>query len=185
MSFRFHLPSSLFSSADLFLPQHHRPDDYQAPSLVVGVEADVGDRADWHEVSSAPSRQQRSELERSLLTSITSQWWPRPLQMSQWTIASARAHPVLIDTLRRVVDTALASPPPPLADGSPAPRLSVMEQTGPGPFTDAVLAYLSVKWGKTWVDLRSLDQDGWRSREHGEWGDTKVLSITGFSPGVG
>jgi hypothetical protein len=105
--------------------------------------------------------------------------------MSQWTIASARAHPILIDTLRRVVETAPAPPPPPLADGSPAPRLSVMEQTGPGPFTDAVLAYLSVKWGKTWVDLRSLDQDGWRWREHGEWGDTKVLSITGFSPGVG
>lgn len=156
---------------------------YQVPSLVVGVEADVGDRADWNQVSPAPSRSRG--VGTMLLTSISSQWWPRPLQISQWTIASARAHPILIDTLRRLVDTALASPPPPLADGSPAPRLSVMEQTGPGPFTDAVLAYLAVKWGKTWVDLRSLNQDGWRSREHGEWGDTKVLSITGFSPGVG
>lgn len=134
-------------------------------------------------MSPAPSRSRG--VGTMLLTSISSQWWPRPLQISQWTIASARAHPILIDTLRRLVDTALASPPPPLADGSPAPRLSVMEQTGPGPFTDAVLAYLAVKWGKTWVDLRSLNQDGWRSREHGEWGDTKVLSITGFSPGVG
>jgi len=49
-------------------------------SLIVGIEADVGDREDWH------------------------QWWPRPLQICQWTIASAPFQPALIDTLRRVYE---------------------------------------------------------------------------------
>ncbi|KAL8280405.1 hypothetical protein RQP46_007053 [Phenoliferia psychrophenolica] len=132
----------------------NRPSDYRPPSLIVGIEADVGNRHDWHS------------------------WWPRPLQFSQWTIASARGHPVLIDTLRRVVEMALAPLPTPLP--------SVMERTGPGPFTDAVLRYVRIGWGKTWADLKDLGQDGWRA--HGRenpWGDIKILSITGFSPGVG
>ncbi|KAG9104613.1 membrane-bound alpha-1,6- mannosyltransferase Initiation-specific [Ceratobasidium sp. 370] len=48
------------------------------PSVVVGIEADVGTRSDWH------------------------QWWPRPLQMVQWTFAAAPLHPILIDTVRRI-----------------------------------------------------------------------------------
>ncbi|GAA5864619.1 hypothetical protein JCM3774_006017 [Rhodotorula dairenensis] len=147
-----------------------RPADYREPALIVGVEADVGNRHDWHE------------------------WWPRPLQISQWTIASARGHPVMIDTVRRVVEMAL--------EDEKAAARSVMERTGPGPFTDAVLSYLLVQYRKPWGELRELGGNGWRfrasrdapellraSRYGGDlperWGDTKVLSITGFSPGVG
>jgi hypothetical protein len=73
---------------------------------------------------------------------------------------------------------------------------------GPGPFTDAVLSYLLSQYRKSWGSLRGLSSDGWRFRasedapellsggKAGEekkerWGDVKVLSITGFSPGVG
>ncbi|KAI5476664.1 Haloacid dehalogenase-like hydrolase domain containing protein [Pseudohyphozyma bogoriensis] len=136
--------------------QGDTPSDYQPPSMIVGIEADVGGREDWQ------------------------QWWPRPLQLSQWTIASARGHPILIDTLRRVVELALAPPP--------EHPLSVMERTGPGPFTDSVLRYALIQWGVTWADWRGLGEEGWRFMgEKGEkvWGDLKVLSITGFSPGVG
>lgn len=95
-------------------------------------------------------------------------------------MASTRGHPVLIDTLRRIVNLALLPP-----DNSKP--LSVMERTGPGPFTDAVFRYLRIKWGLRWADLRNLHDDGWRRYdvENGLWGDTKVLSITGFSPGIG
>ena len=143
----------LITTVDL---DFRRPDDWSPPSIIVGVEADVGNRHDWHT------------------------WWPRPLQFSQWTIASARGHPILIDTIRRVVEMALAPLPTPLP--------SVMERTGPGPFTDSVLRYVRIGWGKTWADLRELGQDGWRPREAkrgSAWGDIKILSITGFSPGVG
>ncbi|KAM0749756.1 hypothetical protein T439DRAFT_326636 [Meredithblackwellia eburnea MCA 4105] len=138
-----------------------RPVDYRPPSFIVGVEADVGSREDWH------------------------QWWPRPLQFSQWIIGSARGHPVMIDTLRRIVETALS--PNFNRKDSNGHVMSVMERTGPGPFTDAVLRYVQSQWGKTWADLRGLGQDGWRYRgeKGGVWGDLKVLSITGFSPGVG
>lgn len=80
-----------------------------------------------------------------------------------------------------------------------------MELTLPnytGPFTDAVLSYLRVQYRKPWGELRELGGNGWRfrasrdapellraSRYGGnlpeQWGDIKVLSITGFSPGVG
>ncbi|GAA5910921.1 hypothetical protein JCM6882_001932 [Rhodosporidiobolus microsporus] len=151
-----------------------RPADYIAPSLIVGIEADVGSRHDWHD------------------------WWPRPLQISQWTIASARGHPVLLDVVRRIVEMALLPE-------EEQPK-SVMERTGPGPFTDSLLSYLLSHYRKPWGTLRGLTTDGWRFRasrdapellerrkakgvELGEveerWGDVKVLSITGFSPGVG
>lgn len=52
------------------------------------------------------------------------QWWPRPLQISQWTMASARGHPVMLDTVRRVVEMAL--------EDKNATSRSVMERTGPG-----------------------------------------------------
>lgn len=49
------------------------------PSVIIGVEADVGMREDWH------------------------QWWPRPLQIVQWTLSSAPNHPIFLDVLRRIL----------------------------------------------------------------------------------
>ncbi|GAA5871113.1 hypothetical protein JCM16303_001693 [Sporobolomyces ruberrimus] len=141
-----------------------QPSDYEPPSCIVGVEADVGDRRDW------------------------SKYWPRPLQFSQWTMASARGHPIMLDAIRRVVEQALA---PVVKDAKPA---SVMERTGPGLFTDSVLAYLHVKYRKNWTSFQNLGFEGWRFH-HGKhdkgkmsaegYGDVKVLQITGFSPGIG
>jgi alpha 1,6-mannosyltransferase len=48
------------------------------PSVIIGIEADVGDRSDWHD------------------------WWPRPLQIVQWTLASAPHHPIFIDALMMI-----------------------------------------------------------------------------------
>lgn len=106
-------------------------------------------------------------------------WFPRPLEISQWTFASSRGHPILIDVLRRVVQDAFSNSTNPI-DGSSS--LSVVERTGPGPFTDSVFRYLKMKHAVEWSEFRSLGRDGWRGEEGR--GDVKVLSITGFSPGV-
>lgn len=31
------------------------------------------------------------------------QWWPRPLQLTQWTLASAPGHPIFLDVVRRIL----------------------------------------------------------------------------------
>ncbi|GAA5931993.1 hypothetical protein JCM3775_004207 [Rhodotorula graminis] len=148
-----------------------RPSGWQPPALIVGVESDVGNRADWN------------------------QYWPRPLQITQWTMAAARGHPVLVDAVRRVVETALMPE-------QEQPR-SIMERSGPGLWTDSVLSYLWVMYRRSWPTFRGLDSDGWRFRASADasqllipawaqilphlerWGDVKMLSITGFSPGIG
>lgn len=167
----------------------YSPDGFVYPSFIAGVEADVGDRKDW------------------------AKWYPRPLQLSQWTMASARGHPILLDVLRRITQTTFASyaeevaymatkadlldAPSPAIQTDPAlvrerqdtldaakpPFRSVMSWTGPGVWTDAALEYALVKWGAEWAWFRSLGEDGWRGGARRE-GDVKIVSITGFSPGV-
>jgi alpha 1,6-mannosyltransferase len=172
------------------------------PSVIVGIEADVGeDREDWHD------------------------WYPRPLQVVQWTLASAPFHPIALQAVLRAAyattdaaewsrnhykttqrlraelaaaragnyasdeerayiisskqaelsaaekKTALSEP----RDGGP---VGVMGWTGPGVWTDAVLAYLHVRAGAVWTDLREL-------RAPTRFADVLVLPVTGFSPGVG
>ena len=112
------------------------------PSLIIGIEADVGGRPDWND------------------------WWTRPIQFVQWTTGSAPGHPVMLMSLYRILRgtahvvewsharkeemdqlkdleeearvgemerrTVLNEP----GDGGP---LGVMEWTGPGVFTDAVM----------------------------------------------
>lgn len=60
-------------------------------------------------------------------------------------------------------------------DGGP---IGIMNWSGPGVWTDAVLNYLRVRYGVRWVDLRGLT-------EPLRIGDVVVLPVTGFSPGVG
>ncbi|KAH9807424.1 hypothetical protein DFH28DRAFT_915599 [Melampsora americana] len=138
---------------------------HEEPSVIVGIEADVGDREDWE------------------------QWWPRPIQLVQWTIAAAPGHPILIDTLRRLVAT-LDLPPVSLSNSrlftekvaeTEAERIMrVVKATGPAPFTDAVLRYLGVmsKGEVVWNSLRNVPPCGLRI------GDVLVLPISAFSPGV-
>ncbi|ORX41208.1 hypothetical protein BD324DRAFT_613641 [Kockovaella imperatae] len=151
------------------------------PSVVVGIEADVGTRADW------------------------AKWWPRPIQIVQWTMASAPFHPISLSAVLRVMHktakaidwahehekiikilndqgrykdakelrevTVMNEP----KSGGP---LGVMSWTGPGIWTDAVMSYLKVKYGVVWTDLRSITVPL-------RIGDVVVLPVTGFSPGVG
>ena len=133
------------------------------PALIVGIEQDVNDRPDWH------------------------QWYPRPVGIVQWTIASSRGHPVMLDVLRRVSHAVnpvadINDDDEPEAQESASRKLeAVVEKTGPGPFTDSVLRYLGAKYNATWPDLRNLPQEG---RMFGD-NDVLVLSVTAFSPGVG
>ncbi|KAL7422723.1 hypothetical protein Q5752_002015 [Cryptotrichosporon argae] len=152
-----------------------------APSVVVGLEADVGTRADWFD------------------------WWPRPIQIAQWTMALAPAHPIAMGAVLRVLHSTAdaadwaaarwAEIKALRADGryDDADRLEavtvmhepkeggpvgVMAWTGPGVWTDAVLTYLRTKYGVQWTELRGI-------REPLRIGDVVVLPVTGFSPGVG
>jgi len=140
------------------------------PSLFVGVEADVGERADWHS------------------------WWSRPLQIVQWTIASAPHHPVLLDAVRRVHNTTMVMDNWRHSHGSKGTEadgdairvllgekgswMSVMEWTGPGIFTDSVFRYLAVQHGMMWPAAKNL-------RRPLRAQDIVVLPVTAFSPGVG
>jgi len=139
------------------------------PSIIVGVEADVGDRVDWHD------------------------WWPRPLQICQWTISAAPFHPVLIDALRRIHDYTVGVVKWEESKGLRGPaaaakveevmdkkgsRFSIMEWTGPGAFTDSVMRYLAAENAMHWPSLKDLSKP---MRVH----DLVVLPVTGFSPGVG
>lgn len=132
------------------------------PAIIVGIEVDVGSRSDWHS------------------------WWPRPLGLVQWTIASTKGHPILIDAMRRVVEAisqtnASASS----AEGQHLKVESIVETTGPGPFTDSVLRYLGARYNVTWPALRHLSNEGILFGHEGVPADVLVLSVTAFSPGVG
>ncbi|ORY35864.1 hypothetical protein BCR39DRAFT_563283 [Naematelia encephala] len=151
------------------------------PSVVVGIEADVGGREDWFD------------------------WWPRPIQIVQWTMASAPYHPIALNALLRVLhetghavewahdhatkirhlnslgryDDAKALAKVKLLDDEKVGGAGgVMAWTGPGVWTDAVLSYLRIKYGMNWTDLKNI-------RQPIRVGEVVILPVTGFSPGVG
>lgn len=91
----------------------------------------------------------------------SSQWWPRPLQIVQWTFSAAPLHPILIDAVRRVhhttaliesrrlgVDSSKSNSTEERWVGGELLRddgtVSIMEWTGPGLFTDSVIRYVWV-----------------------------------------
>ncbi|WVN89581.1 uncharacterized protein L203_104808 [Cryptococcus depauperatus CBS 7841] len=150
------------------------------PSIIVGLEADVGERTDWYD------------------------WWPRPIQITQWTMASTPAHPIVLSTLLRILhSTATAvswahqtanvakilkeqgrykdaqnlTKVSVMNEPSKGGPLGVMSWTGPGVWTDATLEYLRVKYGLKWVDLKGI-------QEPLRIGDIVILPVTGFSPEV-
>ncbi|WVQ93038.1 hypothetical protein IAU59_000102 [Kwoniella sp. CBS 9459] len=123
--------------------------------------------------------------------------WPRPLGICQWTLSSAPSHPIFLDAVRRVVnasrvvqdwefwrmteiqrlnDEGKSNEAQELADQHRDHAMNVMEWTGPGLFTDSVLAYILARYNVTWHRLRGLDHPL-------RIGDVLILPITGFSPG--
>ncbi|KAF9505826.1 glycosyltransferase family 32 protein [Hydnum rufescens UP504] len=127
----------------------------------------------------------------------------RPLQFTQWTIAAQASHPILIDTVRRIVDTStlahawnithrrqiealeaanwraraakVMQRKKPWDGDTKGQKLSVQEWTGPAAFTDAVLSYLLATAGVREKDLYGLDHPV-------QIGDVIVLPVNGFNP---
>ncbi|MEW5308712.1 MAG: hypothetical protein WDW38_000650 [Sanguina aurantia] len=95
----------------------------------------------------------------------------RELQMVQWTFAAAPGHPVLANTFFRISKL--------LSHMDPA-NISVNQvtaTTGPSVWTDAVYDHIAAQ-GLDWRSLMGM-------RSATQIGDMYLLTITGFSPGVG
>lgn len=119
--------------------------------LIVGIEADP-DRPDWND------------------------YYARRVQFCQWTIAAAPGHPILWELVRRITDETWK-----LHDSKKLSKNgeSVMEWTGPGIWTDAIMDYLNWQYGPFSVEnITNLE-------EPYLVGDVLILPITAFSPGVG
>ncbi|OWZ53328.1 alpha 1,6-mannosyltransferase [Cryptococcus neoformans 125.91] len=146
------------------------------PAVVVAVDVDVHAKQGWE------------------------RYWPRPLGICQWTLSSAPNHPIFLDAVRRVVNashvvqaweeqrdekiTRLEREQPwgwsrevnRLQKLGRNEAMNVMEWTGPGLFTDSVLAFLLSRYNVTWHRLRGLEHPL-------RIGDVLILPITAFSPG--
>lgn len=174
-------------------PNWHAKFADQDAAIVLGVDVDVHSDLDWQRI------------------------WPRPLGICQWALASAPAHPILLEVVRRVVRntayvramreyeeskkaleaqeksfraakarleeegrTALQIDRPLVQHDSPKEEdfdhLGVINWTGPGVFTDAVMAYLLARYRVSWKDLRGLTRPT-------RIGEVLILPITAFSPG--
>ncbi|OBA20286.1 membrane-bound alpha-1,6 mannosyltransferase initiation-specific [Metschnikowia bicuspidata var. bicuspidata NRRL YB-4993] len=138
--------------------------------LVVGIEADP-DRPDWAD------------------------WYARRIQFCKWTLQAKKGHPMLRGLIARITQLTLERK----KNGQLAavlgkdPGGDVMDWTGPGIFTDTVLAYMN---GLVQPDaLMAQPQD--KHEPIVTWRvltgmavplvleDVLVLPITCFSPGVG
>ncbi|KAK4458287.1 hypothetical protein QBC42DRAFT_308718 [Cladorrhinum samala] len=127
--------------------------------LVIGIEADP-DRPDWKD------------------------WYSRRIQFCQWTIQSKPGHPVLREVVSRITSETLKRK----RSGSVKDLIdkNVIEFTGPALWTDTIFEYFN--------DARYFDMSNsagpidWRNFTGMETprrvGDTIVLPITSFSPGV-
>lgn len=145
------------------------------PALIVGFESDVHRDKKWG---------------RSI---------PRALGVAQWTFAAAPNHPILLDAVRRVVEATkiveewekwriaeterlqLLRKPGwkdkvrELSGMQREDKVSVMQWTGPGMWSDSVMAYLQTRYNVTWHRLRGLNHPL-------RIGDVLVLPITAFHP---
>jgi alpha 1,6-mannosyltransferase len=168
------------------------------PAVIVSIDVNVHSRMDWHDQ------------------------WPRAVGICQWTLSGAPHHPIYLDAVRRVVNATrvvqiwdqdrtarieqLERDHPQgwedqvrkLQGEGKDHAMSVMEWTGPGLFSDAVLScvihlsitclvvkrddqlircrFLLARYNVTWHRLRALDHPL-------RIGDVLILPITGFSPG--
>ena len=95
----------------------------------------------------------------------------RPLQLCQWTFASAPKHPILkrmIDNVAKQTDIFI---------GSPLSISTVMDWTGPGLWTDTIFDYINETYHIEWPTLTNL--------KYGRLiGDIYLLPISAFHPKV-
>jgi len=161
----------------------------QPVRMIVGIEGDLHIWRNW-----------RSTLE-GLGLAVTGRH--RNFQIVQWTIAAQTSHPILVDCIRRILDTYVLAQGWNIthtqrietfeAEGSwthaqklrmirkpweadvRGERMSVQEWTGPATFTDAVLSYLLAVGGMKEQDLYGLERPV-------QVGDVVVLPIEGYNP---
>ena len=145
--------------AHQWLPQNL---DQSTVGLVVGIEADP-DRDDWNK------------------------WYARRVQFCQWTIQSKPGHPALRSIVATITEDTLRMQKAGQLRKGKEPTKSIMEFTGPGAWTDALLSYFN---NKEYFDFSTRGtnvsySDFFKIRQHKKIGDVVVLPITSFSPGVG
>jgi alpha 1,6-mannosyltransferase len=104
----------------------------------------------------------------------------RPISFSQWTLMSKPGHPLFervvarvvyhLEYLARIQNTSLG--------GLKVGKKEVLEATGPGAFTDAVMETLSNNMGRKvdWEEVSGL-------KEPKLFGDVLILPINGFGGG--
>ncbi len=125
----------------------------------------------------------------------------RNFQIAQWTIASQTSHPILVDCVRRILDTHVLAQAwnithtrrietleaeglwshaqklrmmrKPWEADVKGERMSVQEWTGPATFTDGVLSYLLAVGGMREQDLYGLERPV-------QVGDVVVLPSDGY-----
>lgn len=168
---------------------------YSPPQVVVGIEVDVPDVTGWET------------------------FWPRPIQIVQWTMSGTPGHPIYLDSIRRVVesmnvvkdwDTERKAKAADLLgkltnadstlkdrvkhledqelwdqlrklltvdpfDKERGGKMSLIEATGPGAFSDAVFSYLQARYGIHWSQLHNIQTVT-------RIGEIAILPITGFAP---
>ncbi|WWC72912.1 uncharacterized protein I206_106876 [Kwoniella pini CBS 10737] len=143
------------------------------PAVIIGIDVDVHNKKGWENE------------------------WPRPLGICQWTLSSSPNHPIFLDAVRRVINSTRVvenwenwrineieilkskgenEKVEELKSQHRDHAMNVMEWTGPGLFTDAVVTFLLARYNVSWHRLRSLDHPL-------RIGDVLILPITGFSPG--
>lgn len=127
--------------------------------LVIGIEADP-DRPDWHD------------------------WYSRRIQFCQWTIQCKPGHPVLLEIVSKITKETLERK---RSGQLTKDHHTVLEWTGPGPWTDAVFQYFN---DPEYFDMEtSTGEIGpmnfTKMTEPIQVGDVVVLPITAFSPGIG
>ena len=99
------------------------------PSLLIAIEMDGSD-GKWREKSMA-----------------------RGLQFAQWTIAAQPGHPVFLDVLSRAVTKWESL----IGEGRPLEDKDVLEWTGPGPWTDAVIRFALLRFFRSCLFIWALD----------------------------
>ena len=95
--------------------------------------------------------------------------YARPLQLCQWTFASAPKHPML----KRMIDNVAKQTTKFIR--SPYNMSTVMDWTGPGVWTDTIFDYINETYHVEWTTLSKL--------QHGRLiGDIYFLPIAAFDP---
>lgn len=75
-------------------------------------------------------------------------YWPRPVQICQWTLSGAPFHPIYLDVIKHVVNATKVIEESGIDWDLPSEKrrredlVSILEWTGPPVFSDSVMQYV-------------------------------------------